>query len=292
MVTESTQGIVFFAYNTPEIEYIKLAELTQKFSHKYFPSIPTALITDDGTWNYYQDRYNNDVFDQVIIVPCENKPNQRIHYDSPYHKFKNQFHNWNKHLIIEYTPFDKTLLIDVDYIFQNDDLNYVFNTDKAVILFNQAESLIGEPPYRSEQWLNKNGIPMWWSTVIYFNRNEKVTTLFFDLWRHIKENYSFYKFLYDLPGDLYRTDYCVSIATHILNGFQSGDLISAFPWPMINMSQKDDIAKIHDYNDWIFLSNNRAETWKDFPIRLKDQNIHVMNKRALERHHKLLMEKL
>jgi hypothetical protein len=194
-----------------------------------------------------------------------------------------EFKNSNKHQVAEYTPYDKTLLIDVDYIIQNNDLDYVFDTDTEVALFHNAESLHGLPPADTERWLNLAGIPMKWSTVIYFDKHQELSKLFFETWAHIAANYDFYKFLYGFSSNMYRTDFCVSIASHILNGMGEGELIADFPSNLINMNQRDDIAKINAIDDWVFLINDRAENWKDTTTRIKSENIHVMNKRSLDR---------
>lgn len=91
---------------------------------------------------------------------------------------------------------------------------------------------------------------------------------------------------------MYRTDYCVSVAKHIMNGMGAGDIIDDFPQPMINMSQHDDIAKINSVNDWTYLVNNRKENWENSLTRITKENVHVMNKRSLERNFDMIMQKL
>ena len=55
--------------------------------------------------------------------------------------------------------------------------------------------------------------------------------------------------------------------------------------PLVNMDQKDDIIKVNGHNDVVFLKHNRAEQWKNILCRYTDDNIHMMNKRALDRHY-------
>ena len=134
---------------------------------------------------------------------------------------------------------------------------------------------------------------MWWSTVVYFDQSE-ISKLFFDTWAHVADNYEYYKFIYNFPGTLFRTDYCVSIAVHLLNGMTSGNVINEFiPGNMINMEQKDEIHEIKDVNDWIFkvASTDANEHWKHYPVRVKDTNVHCMNKQALLREYDNLLEK-
>lgn len=282
-----TSGITFFAYNTQEIDYVKLATIAGRYSKRHMPSHATCLITDAGTWDWFSKgpnaEYIDMAFDDIVLVPPDIRANKRTHFDSPWHKFTSDFKNGNKHKVFEYTPYDKTLLLDIDYIVQNNSLEYVFDSDSAVTLFHRAESLIGEPPAPPQQYLNNLGIPMLWSTAVYFDKSNSLTKMFFDLWGHVGDHYDFYKFLYGFPGTMYRTDFCVSIAAHILNGMGQGELIEDFPQPMINMSQHDDIAKINSATDWIYMVNDRKENWEDSLTRISNENVHVMNKRSLER---------
>ena len=258
------------------------------------PDRPVCLITDPGNWEWFKkteigQAYVDKAFDDVVLSDPGKQDNKRTHYDSPWHRFTSEFRNGNKHRVFNLTPYDQTLLLDIDYIVQNSSLDFVFDTDSEVTLFHKAESLIGELPAKPQQFLNDRGIPMLWSTAVYFDRRASLTKTFFELWSHIAENYEFYKFLYGFPGTMYRTDFCVSIAAHILNGMGEGELIDDFPMPMINMSQHDDIATIKSIDEWIYLVNDRQANWEDSLTKISGENVHVMNKRAIERHFDTIM---
>jgi hypothetical protein len=289
-----TTGVAFFAYNNGSVDYAKLSVVAALYVKRHMQHNSTCLITDEWTWDWLVEKCGSDVtdvaFDELVIDNVEHPSNIKSNYDSPWTKFKSEFKNSNKHKVIEYTPFDRTLLLDIDFIIQNNDLDYVFETDASVALFHDAESIIGLPPGPKEQRLYEHGIPMLWSTAVYFNKHDADAELFFEIWEHVSENYDFYKFLYGFPGTLFRTDYCVSIAAHIMNGMGNGDVISKLPGKMINMSQKDDIAKINSLDDWVYLVNDKLENWKDSLARVTGENVHVMNKRALERHYPHIMD--
>lgn len=291
-----TQGIVLFAYNTEQINYLRLATVAAQYAKRYMPAYPITLITTKGNWEWFTNNTDQKIidgsFDNVVYANPPQQHNKRTHFDSPWHKFTSDFQNGNKHQVIDLSPYDQTMLLDIDYIVQNNQLEYVFESDSPVTLFHHAETLIREPAAQAQQYLNEQGIPMLWSTVIYFDRRQSVTKLFFDLWAHVSENYAFYQLLYNFPGKLYRTDFCVSIAAHILNGMISGSVIQDFPQPMIYMSQKDDIAKINQADEWVYLVNNRAERWNNTLTKIKNENVHVMNKRSIERHYDDIMRHL
>lgn len=289
-----TAGIVFFAYNTEQIDYVKLAVLAAGYVKHYMPGRSVCLITNAGSWEWFEKNEKNalseKVFDEIVLVEPESEINKRVHWDSPWASFTSDFKNSNKHKVIKYSPYDQTLLLDLDYIVQNDSLDYVFDSGSAVTLFKEARSLVGELPPQAQRYLHESGIPMVWSTAIYFDRRQPIAEIFFDLWAHVKDHYEFYKFLYGFPGSLYRTDYCVSIATHIMNGMNTGNVIEYFPQPMINMSQFDDIAKINQVDEWVYLVNDSKENWKDTLALIKKENVHVMNKRALERQYDSILD--
>ena len=288
MGKQEQAGICVFAYNNPELDYIKFATIVSQYVKRNMQNNKVCLITDDGTVNWMEQSIDkqtiDECFDYIITSDIEHESNPRVHHDSPWTEFNSQFKNSNKHKVFEYTPFEKTLLIDVDYLIMNNFYDYLFDTDISIGLHKNAEYIGGELPYFSEMLLNSSGIHHWWSTVVYFDQSQE-SKLFFDIWSHVRDNYEYYSLLYQFPKYLYRTDFCVSIACHLMNGMNSFDFIHDFKGvPMINMDQKDDIVKFNKSNDVIFLKHNRVEQWKNILVRHTNDNLHVMNKRSLDRH--------
>ena len=288
---QEKEGVCFFAYNNDQIDYVELASLSALYVKENL-NLPVCLITDSGSEAWLQQSKSSDLinrcFDYIIVTNDEMKKNHRRHYDSPWTEFNAQFNNSNKHKVFEYTPFEKTLLLDIDYIVKSNYLLDAFNYS-GVMMFDTACDLRNEKPLPREQFLYEAGIKMWWSTVVYFDRSE-LSKLFFDTWAHVAENYSFYQYLYNFPPKLFRTDYCVSIASHILNGMEDSDVIGKFKTPMCNVSQKDDIVETHNKNNWIALSHDQKEPWKNILVNTNKTDLHVMNKRALGRHYNTLVE--
>jgi hypothetical protein len=286
------EGVCFFAYNNDQIDYVKMATLAATHVKEYLNK-PVCLITDEGSEAWLRqsqpEKLVDHCFDYIINTNDVFRSNPRGHYDSPWTEFRAQFSNSNKHKVWEYSPFEKTILMDTDYIVKSNFLNCAFETTEGVAMFRDAVSLRNEHPQPREILLYDAGIKMWWSTVIYFDRSE-LSKMFFDLWAHVADNYDFYQYLYNFPGKLFRTDYCVSIATHILNGMMEGDTVQTFSdTPMYYMDQKDDIVDVNNAQDWIMLSHDRREPWKNILVNHSKLDLHVMNKRALGRVHDKLM---
>ena len=289
------KGVCFFAYNNDQIDYVELALLAAGYVKKYL-GLPVCLITDNGSYSWLRESKDKEdikrCIDYIVETDDELPQNMRRHYDSPYAEFTAQFSNGNKHKVYEYSPFEQTLLLDIDYIVKTDFLNQVFDSNVGVAMFDRAVTSRNEMPSMGERRLNDCGVKMWWSTVVYFDRSEK-SKLFFDTWSHVAENYDFYQYLYNFPGKLFRTDYCVSVAAHILNGMEEGDVIGNFnDTPMSFLSQKDDIIEVNSVEDWILLSHDPIENWKNILVKHSKLDLHAMNKRALARVLPKLMEYL
>jgi len=289
-----TEGICFFAYNNEQIDYVKLAVVAALYAKKHLDK-PVCLITDSGSHSWLKQSHPvqllEDCFDHIVLTDDDMKQNVRTHNDSPWTSFNAQFNNSNKHKVFEYTPFDKTILLDIDYILKTDFLKSSFNYE-GVAMYSNAINIRNDKPHMFEQTLYDVGIPMWWSTVVYFDKSEQ-SKIFFDTWAHVADNYDFYQYLYNFPGHLFRTDYCTSIAIHIMNGMMLGDSVHDFAGlPMQNMSQNDDILEVLDLNEWVCLANDPEENWKDILVRHSNHDVHVMNKRALDRVSDQLLELL
>jgi len=291
MEYSAEKGVCMFAYNNDQLDYGHFALLAAKQAKQHLNNIPVCLITDEGTWAWLNESHPKEMvdanIDEVVITAEENDKNVRKHYDSPYAHFQAQFTNGNKHKIYEYSPFNKTLLIDIDYMIRSDFLSGFWEVE-GVSMFSNSYNMRNERLHGRERFLYDAGVPMWWSTVIMFDRSE-LSQLFFNTWAHVAENYSFYQYLYNFPGKLFRTDYCVSIVIHIMNGMVPGDVIKDFGGaPLMNMMQTDDLVEVRD-DEWIFLANDSKDEWKNILSKSKDQDVHIMNKRALHRQWNAIM---
>jgi len=281
------KGVCFFAYNNNQLDYVDMAVTSSKFVKKNL-QLPVCLITDEGSLSWLEDSHSKEeienCFDYIITTNDDMKENNRRHYDSPWTEFKAQFNNSNKHKIYEYSPFEQTLLLDIDYIVKTDVLLKYFDSEYGVCMFDNALTLRNTLPGMPERFLYDAGIKMWWSTVVYFDRSE-FSKMFFDTWAHVAENYDYYQYLYNFPRKLFRTDYCVSIAVHVLSGMQSeqNNIGNFDGTPLVNMSQKDDIIEVQSDNEWVMLAHDQKEVWKNILVKVNNQDIHIMNKRAYSR---------
>jgi hypothetical protein len=283
-------GVLLIAYNNGKIEYEKLAIIAARNVKLHMKNNHVTLLTDVPTYNALQKELSieqlGQTFDHIIVENLKHEQNTRLHRDSPWSEFTSQFNNKSKHTIFQKSPYKKTLMIDVDYFVGNDSLDAIFETDYELAMYKDAISVRNYKPRIWEQKLHPDGIPMWWSTAVYWNAESELAKLFFGVWEHVKENYQYYKWLYKFPGVLFRTDYAASIAVHVLNGHVEGNVVAELPGKVMRFSEQiDDIVRFDAANDFTLLCPDPKELWKNICSRVVKENIHVMNKMAVLRHY-------
>ena len=267
------KGVLLIAYNNGKIDYEKLAIVAAANVKRHMKNNHVTLLTDLKTYNVLQLELTieqlADTFDHIIVEDIKHERNTRMHRDSPWNEFSTQFNNKNKHSIFQKSPYKQTLMIDVDYIVGNNSLDAIFDTNYELAMYKDAISVRNYKPRIWEQKLHPDGIDMWWSTVVYWRNDSEVAKLFFGIWEHVKENYQYYKWLYKFPGVLFRTDYAASIAAHILNGHDSGNIVSQLPGKAMRFSEQiDDVVEFKSLSDYVLLCPDPKELWKNICSRV------------------------
>lgn len=288
-------GVLLIAYNNAKLDYTKLACLAARSVKKNMQNNHVTLMTDVPSFEHLRTIMSEDrlsvTFDHIILEDIKHEHNTRTHRDSPWTEFSTQFSNKNKHSIYHKSPYRKTLMLDVDYFVGNNSLDLMFETNSDLAMYRDAMSVRNYKPRIWEQKLHPDGIDMWWSTAVYWNADSETSRLFFGLWEHVKENYEYYKWLYKFPGRLYRTDYAASIAAHILNGQVKSSFVDQLPGKVMRFSEQiDDIVQFDKLNDYVLLCPDPKEPWKNICSRIKNENVHLMNKLAILRHEDKLFE--
>lgn len=294
-----TKGVVLFGVNNTHIDYVQLAVMAAGFIRKNMPGTPIALITDAASrdWHASKGKWRLDLFfDYVILLPENTEQvfeNTRPYRDTRYHSVDASFKNETRSTVYQLTPFDETLLVDVDYIIANNALSTVWGSSEDFLINKNANMLQHRPLMGPEFRLNPYGIRMYWATVIYFKKSEKAR-LIFDLVEHVKDNWEYYVMLYEMPGKLFRNDYAFSIAIHILNGLvDSEDIVKDLPIPTIHTAlDLDQFYKIQSPKDLLFFVNDLKDTWKFYVTKLSGVNVHCMNKLSLLNQMDEIMEHL
>jgi hypothetical protein len=279
------QGILIFAHNSRNIDYIRLSIISGLLAKKYLKK-PVSLISDKTTLEWSKEsnvfKYVNDIFDKVILTEKPDLDNFRKLSDGsssdtvPFFN-KNRFSAWNL------TPYDQTLLIDSDFLIGSDKLNNFWGSGvKISSAINDA--CIKDRMMYHDRYISDTGIKMYWATTVMFDRSNE-SRLFFELVNYIKLNYDYYGDLFRFNTQVYRNDIAFSIAKHIMNGFlenHSNDLP-----PVLSVIDKDILVDVN--NGLKVLVNN--DTLGSYSIgNFKNLDLHVMNKQSIVKHFDRFLE--
>lgn len=283
----TNRGVLLFAENNERIDYLRLAILcAQCIKNNMGSETKISVVTTKGSWNNLSnvgtelESLAKSLFDKVIFTNVAyDIDNSRIYRDTQYHQVTAQFLNRSRSSAYELSPYDETLLIDVDYFVLNGSLNHVWGSNEDFIINKSAKTLLHKPLTGPEFRLNPFGIRMYWATVIYFKKSEKAK-LIFDLVSHIKEAWNYYRHVYDFPGGLYRNDFSFSIALHMLNGFvDDNSFVKSFSDPeILTAIDTDQFISFDDKNTVRFYANDPVENWKFYVSKIRGVNVHCLNK--------------
>jgi hypothetical protein len=242
---EKSRGIVAFATNTDTTDYVSIANKTVKLASKKL-SLPYTIITKNQIKPH---TVNNSRFDR----------------DSE--QFV-QWKNFGRHSAYDLSPYDETLVIDVDYIVQDTALANVFETNFDYLLMRSARNINNEP---ADIFMGNHSLPYVWATVFAFRKTEK-TKMFFDLIDRIQNNYAYYRDIFNIEARNYRNDYAFAMADLIINGFVIDS--RSIPGPMLNIPQT--ITQIKQHGDLVVVKD------QDRSYVIPKMNMHVMSKAYLQ----------
>lgn len=251
---EKSRGILAFAYNVDTIDYVSIACNTLKVASKKL-GLPYTLVTDqEFKNNLYTMRYDIDSGEFI------------------------KWRNVGRHHAYALSPYDETLVIDVDYLVLDNNLNKIFNVDWDYILARNSQALTTTWPAT----MGHNSLPYVWATVFAF-RKTKRAKMFFDLVERIQKNYSYYRALFNIDNRNFRNDFAFAIADIILNGYTLDK--TSIPGDIIALDQS--ILSIDfDKNKIIVKDKNKSYV-------LPATNLHIMSKAYLQSENfKTLVDKI
>ena len=240
-----SRGIVAIAANTETTDYVAIAEQTVPLAGQVL-GLPYTIITEEQLSEY---AYTN------------------FRYDRDSEEFV-QWRNIGRNLAYELTPYDETLVIDIDYIVQDRELLKVFELDWDYILMRDARSLNDDyvPPL-----MGLHGLPFVWATVFAFRKTPRAE-LFFSLIKRIQANYHYYRELFNVESRQYRNDYAFAMADVIINGFHVQR--NSIPGPLLNVTQTVDSIQVTN-NKFIIKDASSAYV-------VPKMNMHLMGKQYLQ----------
>lgn len=272
-----SKGVLLIANNNSQIDYVKQSVYLAKRIQKFL-DVPVSIVTNSP--GYLKEYFNFSVFDKIIDFYQEDN-NRRILFDGEYSQKTVQWQNGTRINAYDLTPYNQTLLLDTDFIINNTLLKSVFNSSNDFMIYENSYDLSQVRNTAEFSRVNDTGIDFYWATAVYFTKTEENKT-FFNLIKHIKEEWDHYVRVYRLPSTIYRNDYAFSIAVHIMNGFQKGSFAKKLPSKIYYTTDKDILIK-HQDTVMTFLVSKEDKPGEYTLLKTDNLNVHVMNKLSLQR---------
>jgi hypothetical protein len=282
------KGCLIFAHNNRQIDYGLLALISGGLAKKNL-RVPISLVTDKSTVDWMHEFGSlskaKEIFENIIIVERPVTNNTRKLSDGT-ESSTVPFINSNRYSVWELTPYDRTLLLDSDFLMFTDNLGQYWNSTESLLIGHSMNDLRGDRVGELDKNISETGVHMYWATTVMFTKNSE-TKLFFDLVEHIKVNYKYYSDLYRFNPLQYRNDIAFSVAKHILDGYENTNSICL---PPINTVIDKDILCDVDNTKLTFLISDPVIQEKFIAISTKDRDVHIMNKQSIIRNSKKLLE--
>ena len=266
-----TTGCLIFAYDS-DIAYGPQAVLAAGLVVKHL-DIPVSLVTDSNTLS---DLKNQSIFENIFIEEVGEVTNTRMLDGVPL-----VWKNTNRSSAYDITPYDRTLVIDSDFLVFSNRLKSYLEADSDFMICSSMKNL--HPNREDNVMLDPASIPMLWATNIIFNKTPEVASIF-QLVEHIREHWVYYSSLYKFDFVRFRNDYAFSIACHILSGYGLNKFHIDLPSPIF-FTDKDKLVKISK-NGLTFVSED------NMLYKSQGQDIHLMNKFDILENYEQLMELL
>ena len=273
-----SKGIFLIARNNAHIDYVKQAVFLARRIKKYL-GVPVTIATESV--DYLELAFGVDDFDEVITLDDTGEFNQRYFYDGALSKKSASFKNNNRASVYDLTPYDETILMDTDYVISNDLLKSCFGSKSNFSIYKKSNDIAKVRDEQEFDTISNTSVDFYWATVVYFRKTE-TNKIFFDLVKHIEEEWNHYRRVYQITSTLFRNDFAFSIAIHIMNGFQTGDFAQQLPGSMLYTTDKDVLWQMTE-DKMMFLVEKKDYLGEYTAIKTQGQTIHVMNKSSLNR---------
>lgn len=256
-------GILYFAFNNGSIDYLKIANWSAKRAQRHL-NLPVSIVT-----NKMPDF--DHCFDQVIVTEAEST---NTRYFSDFDKTVD-WHNANRTDSYEITPYDRTLVLDVDYVIASNDLLPVIHSRQDFLCPRTAFDVTGVNSFDDLNWFGKYRMPMPWATVMCFGRNRHAESIFYSM-KMIKKNWNHYRNLYHIAKGTYRNDYALGIALNLTNGHTP--VVDSIPWQLASTVPDHRVTQIDQDS---FRVQFKTVDGKSRYVIVDNLDLHVMGKKDL-----------
>ena len=246
-----TTGVLIFALNNDQIDYVAMANWSAKNIERHL-GLPTCIITNKDVKTVGTNgRHFSDYGTNVI------------------------WHNESRVDAYALSPWDQTLVLDADYVVASDQLKVLLESDQDFLTHQLAYDVTQVNDFLGLNSFGEHHMPMWWATVMMFRRSQHAK-LIFECMTMVRDNWTHYRNLYKNYTHTYRNDHALSIALGIVNGHTLNH--QAIPWKLASLTPEHKIKQIDKDEYRIdFITSEQQPRW----IVLKNQDFHAMGKQQL-----------
>ena len=277
-----TKGVLIFAHNNRDVDYALLSLISGGLARKYL-TVPVSLATDKSTiaWCKESGIYKQmcDVFDRIIEIEKPQTDNRRNLHDGTEMK-SIAFVNTNRVSAWDITPYDRTLLLDSDYLIFSSKFSQFWDIDDSVMISSAMTDIYDSKRVGyHDMYVSDTGPKLYWATTVMFTKNQE-GKLFFDLVQYIRDNYQYYADLFRFDSRQFRNDIAFSVAKHILTGFQD-DAKFNLP-PTLTVQDRDILYDVSPQGKLTFFI--ATDFSNGYVIAATEGlDLHIMNKQSIVR---------
>jgi hypothetical protein len=260
-----TTGALIFAFNNEETNYLEMAAWSAQNIHRHL-NIPVAVVTNSTDAGLYKQ------FEKVIFAGAETGGSR---YFEDYAATVS-WHNAGRADAYNLTPWERTLVLDADYIVASNQLQQVINADSDFLCHRLAFDLAEARLLNELNQFGQHKLPMWWATVMMFKRSNTAQYIF-DSMNMIKNNWQHYRDLYGIQKNTYRNDFALSIALGIVSG-HTGQ-VDEIPWDLNSVVPSTRVSRWHGPDGYLLEYTDQEKKPKQLSFTGLD--FHAMGKRHL-----------
>jgi hypothetical protein len=264
-----SRGAILFAFNSPKHDYYAMAEYTAKRIN-HFLDIPVTVVTNSESIT----QSSSYKFDNIVCIDAD-KSNKRSYSK----KDTGVWINKGRFKAYDLSPYDETLVLDVDYVVNSNKLLKTFDTMDDFCCHENACFLM--QPNEEDEYLSRYSFKTLWATVMAFKKTKRAKDIF-DCIEMVQKNYSHYANLHNFISQIYRNDYALTLALRIANGHlvEKKDFI---PWNLVHIGNNTQVYKNtnDEFNtEYTVMFDNwtKGKLKKEY-ITIKDLDMHLMNKK-------------
>lgn len=247
-----SRGVLLFANNTDTVDYVAMAEHTAK-RVEHFLNLPTTIVS-----------------------------NEHLEHNTNHSDYNKQWFNKGRYEAYELSPYDETILLDVDYIINSDALLKLFDYDTDFVCPNKISMLMQDS---DQEILSVKSFNSLWATVIMFRKTERVKQIF-DCLKMIQENYQHYADIHGFDSRVFRNDYALTLAVRIVDGHLE-DVSNYMKWDLVHIGKNTQVYTDntdHTNTEYTIVFDKwRRDKIKKEYIEIKDMDFHLINKDICER---------